>query len=203
MYIKGNDDLSHVFIIKRFDGAMLIDPSHDEASILEAIKGYTLKGILLTHGHIDHTALIDRFNVPIFIHKEDYLLMQDSDQSGAKALKLPLPKHIQQLDIQFIKDQDQIPFMDEKIMVYHTPGHTKGSVCYLYRNELYTGDTLFKGSVGRTDLVGGSNSLLNKSLKRLVTELSQTVKVLPGHDAFSTIKDEKNNNEYIQKILKK
>ena len=203
MYIKGNDDLSHIFILKRFDGAILIDPSHDFPLIEDALKGYTLKAILLTHGHIDHTALIDHFSVPIYMHKDDYLLMQDLDQSGAKALKISLPKNIHGLDTRFVKDLDSIPFMDESITVYHTPGHTKGSVCFLYRSELYTGDTLFKGGVGRTDLVGGSTAQLNKSLKRIITELSQTIKVYPGHDGLTTIKEEKNNNEYIQKILKK
>ncbi len=203
MYIKGNDDLSHVFIIKRFDGAILIDPSHDIAAIENSLKGYSLKAILLTHGHIDHTALIDRFNVPIYMHKDDYLLMQDRDQSGAKELRMTLPKITSETDIRFIKDIDKIPFMDEELTVYHTPGHTKGSVCYLYRNELYTGDTLFKGSVGRTDLVGGSTVQLNKSLKRLMTELSQTIKIYPGHDGFTSLKDEKNQNDYLKKVLKK
>ena len=202
MILRGNDDLSHIYILYRFDGAILIDPSHDLAFIEAALKGYTLKAILLTHGHIDHTALIDHFNVPVYMHKDDYLLMYDADQSGAKSLKMALPK-FKGSDIQFIKDLDKIPFMDETLTVYHTPGHTKGSVCYLYRNELYTGDTLFKGGVGRTDLVGGSTAQLNKSLKRLFTECSQTVKVFPGHDGTTTLKDEKKNNEYIQKILSK
>ncbi|MCU0104650.1 MBL fold metallo-hydrolase [Acholeplasma vituli] len=202
MILRGNDDLSHIYILYRFDGAILIDPSHDLAFIEAALKGYTLKAILLTHGHIDHTALIDHFNVPVYMHKDDYLLMYDADQSGAKSLKMALPK-FKGSDIQFIKDLDKIPFMDETLTVYHTPGHTKGSVCYLYRNELYTGDTLFKGGVGRTDLVGGSTAQLNKSLKRLFTECSQTVKIFPGHDGTTTLKDEKKNNEYIQKILSK
>jgi glyoxylase-like metal-dependent hydrolase (beta-lactamase superfamily II) len=202
MYIKGNDDLSHVYILKRFDGAILIDPSHDEAAILEALKGYTLKAILLTHGHIDHTHLIDKFHVPVYMHKDDFILMQDELQSGAKQLKLQLPK-LHGMDLRYIKDLDNIPFMDESITVYHTPGHTKGSVCYAYRQELYTGDTLFKGAVGRTDLVGGSTNQLNKSIKRLCSELSQTMKVFPGHDGPTTLKDEKQHNEYVVKILKK
>jgi hydroxyacylglutathione hydrolase len=202
MYIKGNDDLSHVYILKRFDGAILIDPSHDESAILETLKGYTLKAILLTHGHIDHTQLIDKFHVPVYMHKDDFILMQDLEQSGAKALKLQLPK-LHGMDLRYIKDLDTIPFMDEFITVYHTPGHTKGSVCYAYRQELYTGDTLFKGGVGRTDLVGGSTSQLNRSIKRICTELSQSMKVFPGHDGPTTIKDEKQHNEYVVKILKK
>jgi hydroxyacylglutathione hydrolase len=202
MILRGNDDLSHIYILHRFDGAILIDPSHDLALIEASLKGYTLKAILLTHGHIDHTALIDHFRVPVYMHKDDYLLMYDIDQSGAKSLKIALPT-FKVSDIQFVKDMDKIPFMDEFITVLHTPGHTKGSVCYLYRNELYTGDTLFKGSVGRTDLVGGSTSQLNKSLKRIFTECSQTTRILPGHDGQTTLKDEKKSNEYVQKILNK
>jgi glyoxylase-like metal-dependent hydrolase (beta-lactamase superfamily II) len=137
------------------------------------------------------------------MHKDDYLLMQDQEQSGAKALKIPLPKAIASMDIRFIKDLDTIPFMDESITVYHTPGHTKGSVCYLYRQELFTGDTLFKSAVGRTDLVGGSANMLQKSMKRLFTDLSQTVKVLPGHDGPTTMKAEKQSNEFVVKTLKK
>jgi glyoxylase-like metal-dependent hydrolase (beta-lactamase superfamily II) len=203
MIIKGNDDLSHVYIIKRFDKAVLIDPSHSYNDIKTQLTGYQLAFILLTHGHIDHTALIGEFNCPIYMHKDDYELSQNDDQNGSKDIKLRRQFDLKKLDVRFITDLAEIDFTDEKIKVYHTPGHTKGSLCYLYRKQLFTGDTLFKDGVGRTDLIGGSTASLNKSLKRLFKDLPQNITILPGHDDQSTLKDELKQNTYIQKIISK
>ncbi|PKK87187.1 MAG: hypothetical protein CVV63_01895, partial [Tenericutes bacterium HGW-Tenericutes-8] len=196
-------DLSHVYIIKRFDKAILIDPSHSINEIKQALTGYDLQYILLTHGHIDHTALIGQFECPIYMHKEDFELAQNDDQNGSKAIKLKRTFDLKKLDVRFLTDLQVLDFADEKIRVYHTPGHTKGGLCFLYRKELYTGDTLFKSGVGRTDLVGGSTSSLNKSLKRLFKDLPQNITLLPGHDEQSTLKDELKQNAYIQKIVSK
>lgn len=203
MFIKGNEDLSHVYIIKRFDKAILIDPGHSLNEINAALSGYKLEFILLTHGHIDHTALIGYFNVPIYMHKDDYELIQNDDQNGSKDIKLKRTFDVKQLDIRFINDLDVIDFQDEKILVYHTPGHTKGGVCYLHRKNLYTGDTLFDNGVGRTDLIGGSTANLNRSLKRLFKDLPNNTSILPGHDGQSSLKDTQKNNPYIKKLLSK
>lgn len=203
MFIKGNEDLSHVYIIKRFDKAILIDPGHSLNEINAALSGYKLEFILLTHGHIDHTALIGYFNVPIYMHKDDYELIQNDDQNGSKDIKLKRTFDVKQLDIRFINDLDVIDFQDEKILVYHTPGHTKGGVCYLHRKNLYTGDTLFDNGVGRTDLIGGSTANLNRSLKRLFKDLPNNTNILPGHDGQSSLKDTQKNNPYIKKLLSK
>lgn len=203
MIIKGNDDLSHIYIIKRFDKAILIDPSHSLNEILAALTGFQLEFILLTHGHIDHTALIGHFNVPIYIHKDDYELMQNDDQNGSKDIKIKRVFDTKKLDIRFINDLETIDFQDEKICVYHTPGHTKGGVCFLHRKNLYTGDTLFDNGVGRTDLIGGSTANLNRSLKRLFKDLPNNTTILPGHDAQSSLKDLPKHNPYIKKLLSK
>ena len=203
MILKGNDDLSHVYIIKKFDQAILIDPSHSLSLIQQALNGYQLKAILLTHGHIDHTALIHEFKVPIYMHKQDYDLMFNDDQNGSKDIKLKRTFEKNNLDIHFVEDKDSIAFLDESIKVIHTPGHTKGGVCFLHRNMLYSGDTLFKGSVGRTDLIGGSTALLNKSIKKLFMELPGLTKILPGHDEPTTLNQEKKDNDYVKKVLSK
>ncbi|MDY0209822.1 MAG: MBL fold metallo-hydrolase [Acholeplasma sp.] len=203
MIIKGNDDLSHVYIIKRFDQAILIDPSHSIDQIEHALQGLKLNLILLTHAHIDHTLLIDLFKVPIYMHKNDYEMLFNDEQNGSKELKIRKKFQKEMLDIRFVDDMQTIVFADESVIVYHTPGHTKGSVCYLHRNMLYTGDTLFKEGVGRTDLVGGSTALLNKSIKKLFSELPQLTKILPGHDESSTMAYEKKHNEYVIKVLQR
>ena len=203
MIIKGNDDLSHVYIIKRFDQAILIDPSHSIDQIEHALQGLKLKLILLTHAHIDHTLLIDLFKVPIYMHKNDYEMLFNDEQNGSKELITRKKFQKEMLDIRFVDDMQTIVFADESVIVYHTPGHTKGSVCYLHRNMLYTGDTLFKEGVGRTDLVGGSTALLNKSIKKLFSELPQLTKILPGHDESSTMAYEKKHNEYVIKVLQR
>lgn len=200
--IKGNDDLSHVYILKRFDQAVLIDPSHSINEIKQAITGLKVSFILLTHGHIDHTALINEFKCPIYMHKDDYELLFNDDQNGAKDLKIKRQFQAKDLDIRFVKDLDTIAFLDAQIVVYHTPGHTKGSLCFLYQKNLYTGDLLFKNGIGRTDLVGGSTASIHRSIKRLFQVLSQTTKFYPGHDEPSSLKEEK-SNAYIQKLLSK
>lgn len=201
--IKGNDDLAHVYILKRFDHCFIIDPAGNYNQIIEQTEGYKIQFILLTHAHADHTELIYLFNCPIYMHKDDYLLLTNDENNGFKDLKLIRKFEVENLDIRFVKDGDMVDFLDQKIEVIHTPGHTKGSLCFLYKNELYTGDTLFQGGVGRTDLFGGSNILLSKSIKKLFQKVPDNTKVYPGHDAITTIKTEKKENKFVKQILQK
>ena len=94
-------------------------------------------------------------------------------------------------------ENDVLNLIGFEFKVIHTPGHTRGSVCYLYKNKLLSGDTLFKNSCGRTDFPTGSPSDMRKSLKRIVSEFSDMIDVYPGHEGKTKIKDEKKNNPYI------
>ncbi|HKL61286.1 MAG TPA: MBL fold metallo-hydrolase [Acholeplasma sp.] len=201
--IKGNDDIATTYILKRFDHAVIIDPGGNYEQISELIEGFKIDYILLTHAHADHLALIGLFNCPVYLHKDDYYLLTDDINNGFKDIKMKRQYDINKIYFKDLKDLEAIDFVDQKIEIIHTPGHTKGSVCFLYNHELFTGDTLFKEGVGRTDLYGGSNTSLTKSIKRLFISMKDNIKILPGHDDLSTIKYEKQHNKYVIQTLKK
>jgi glyoxylase-like metal-dependent hydrolase (beta-lactamase superfamily II) len=196
---KGNEDLSHVYLVCRFDTCVLIDPSHSYDAIVDAIGDKTLAGILLTHAHNDHVELIGYFDVPIYLHIDDaHLLFEDSYNGYAPKVH---PYKRKALDLRYVKDGDHIPFADHTIQVLHTPGHTKGSLSFLYEQKLFTGDTLFKESVGRHDLYSGNLPDLRKSILTLLALPSNT-KIYPGHDEVTTVRYEQKHNPFYAKWMK-
>ncbi len=197
--ILGKDECSHTYVICRFNQCVIIDPSHDMPSILDAVGHKEIVAILLTHAHDDHIDLIGYFDCPIYIHQDDAYLLFENKYNGYIDRKRPF--HKKDLTLVLLKDEDKVPLSDQFIKVIHTPGHTKGSVCYLYQNHLFTGDTLFKSSVGRHDLYSGSLPLLKRSVLKIML-LNNQVKVYPGHDEMTTIRDEKKNNPFYKKWYK-
>ncbi|MBE0700191.1 MAG: MBL fold metallo-hydrolase [Acholeplasmataceae bacterium] len=195
----GNDTISHAYLICRFDQCLIIDPSHDFEAIQQALNGRTLLGILLTHAHSDHVDLIGYFDVPVHVHFDDAHLLFEDQYNGYAPHAHPYKR--KNLRLNYVTHATRIPFADHYVEVFHTPGHTKGSVCYLYDQKLYTGDTLFKGSVGRHDLYSGSLPDLRKSILMLC-DLPANIKVYPGHDEQSTIRYEYQNNPFFLKWSK-
>ena len=196
---KGNKTHAHSYLVCRFDSCFLIDPSHDLEAIYEALKGYKLQGILLTHAHSDHVDLIHMFDVPIYLHLDDAHLLFEDKYNGYYPQKHPYQR--KRLELRYVEDDMKIPLADGFIQVIHTPGHTKGSVCYLYDQKVFTGDTLFKESVGRHDLYSGSLVELRQSVFKLMKLPAQT-KIYPGHDDPSTIRYEIKHNTYYIKWAK-
>ena len=196
---KGNEDLSHVYLICRFDTCVLIDPSHSYDDIVHAIGDKTLTGILLTHAHMDHIDLIGSFDVPIYMHADDAHLLFEDQYNGYAPKTHPYKR--KNLDLRYVKQGDKIPFADHFIDVFHTPGHTKGSLSFLYDQKLYTGDTLFKESVGRHDLYSGNLPELRKSVMALLS-LPSAIKIYPGHDDATTVRYEQKNNVFYVKWMK-
>lgn len=181
---------------------VVIDPGGDAEEIKAALKenGVVTKYIIDTHGHFDHVGangvLKDALGCPVAIHQDDEGLLECAhDQAimfGVKTSRQPKP------DVH-LKDGDDIAFGSLRMRVIHTPGHTRGGVCLHMREQkvLFTGDTLFAGSVGRTDFEGGSTKALMDSIKRKLLTLGDDVMVLPGHGPESTIGEEKDINPYI------
>lgn len=192
-YILGDEDTKKCAII---------DPGGSVIDIFNVIKKHnlTVEYILLTHGHGDHISTVpqikERTDAKVIAHMDDDELLRDKSKNLSN--QLPGPTVEFSAD-ECVKDGDIIKLGNLKIKVIHTPGHTKGGICLKVGNHIFTGDTLFQGSIGRTDFYGGDYKKIMKSLKRLA-KYSDDVIVYPGHGPTSTIGIEKRTNYYMQQV---
>jgi len=181
---------------------LVIDPGDEPDRILELINenNFKVKYILCTHAHLDHVGAVPDIKketgAKIVIHRDEYeIYKRASEQAAIWGYELdPLPEP----EI-FISDGDKLEIGNLKLEVLHTPGHSPGGICLYGEGILITGDTLFAGSVGRTDFYGGDIEKLKRSFKRLIS-LSNKVKILPGHGPESTIGKEKESNFFFYEI---
>ena len=185
----------------RKKSCVLIDPTdYDYFFQLVSFYGFELQAILLTHGHFDHiwglTKVLERYNVPVYMHADDFSMLTDPDINFATQFGIDIPSRFTFSSPVAVKDKQVLKISELQIKVVHTPGHSKGSVCYITRGHLFSGDTLFKCSVGRTDGYGGSYDDLICSVNRLM-KLPDNVKIHPGHGEESTIIFERENNPFI------
>jgi glyoxylase-like metal-dependent hydrolase (beta-lactamase superfamily II) len=194
----------YILTCKKTRESIIIDPGFDskiEANkIIKTINSNNLELTLIlnTHGHPDHTCgnglIKDSFDVPILIHRFDSQMIGGATMENTLlfGLKNPSPKP----DI-LIVDGNTIKFGVIKLKVIHTPGHTRGSVSLLSDKEFFSGDTLFSGSIGRTDLPGSSRYDMEKSLKKIVS-LPEYLLVYPGHGPETNIGLEKDTNPFLR-----
>lgn len=181
--------------------AVLIDASALIPEITDTVKAYgaDVEYILLTHGHFDHimglNELKKALNAKAAICHDD-LIISDNINEFTRLFG-GLCESVPPVYEKFVKDGDIINVGDIKIKVIHTPGHTEGGVCYLIEDKLFSGDTLFKGSVGRTDLFGGNFQELLDSVKNILFKLDDNTTVYPGHGPVTTIGYEKKYNEIL------
>ncbi|MCL2088296.1 MAG: MBL fold metallo-hydrolase [Oscillospiraceae bacterium] len=182
---------NNCYIVHDGKEAAVIDPGFEAETVFDAVKnqGLTLTKILLTHAHYDHidaAPMLARLSgAKIYLHEDDRETLQHSGKIN------PSDNFVDVL----LKDGDTINVGDIKIEVMHTPGHSKGSVCYLCGDAIFTGDTLFKETVGRTDLYGGNYGVLMESLKKL-TSLEGDYRIFPGHESETTLEHERKYNSY-------
>ena len=178
-----------------FDGkdSIIIDPGDDFDLIDNAITQNKLvpSAILLTHGHFDHVGAVkslkEKYNIKVYMNSED--------------LELLSFMRIKDFGIDVdIKELEEICVGNIKIKCIKTPGHSKGSVCYIIDDFLFSGDTLFAGSIGRCDLPGGSPVALLNTLSTIIVKLDDKFIVLPGHGEKSTIAEEKSRNLYLKNL---
>jgi glyoxylase-like metal-dependent hydrolase (beta-lactamase superfamily II) len=189
--------------------AVLIDPGDEVDLLLGAVteSAVEVQAILLTHAHIDHVtgvkAAKDALDVPVYLHHDDLFLYERVVEQAAMfgvTAQQPPP-----VDIYY--DLSPIHFGDYEVQVHHTPGHCPGGVCLQIgrkgeRGEhLFVGDTLFAGSIGRTDLPGGSYEVLMKSITQVLFPLGDAAIVHPGHGSDTTILEERTQNPFVLDYL--
>lgn len=181
--------------------AVLIDATAPVPEFLDTVKnlGLDVEYILLTHGHFDHilglTELKKALGAEAVICHDD-LIISDNINEFTRFFG-GMEESVPPVYEKFIKDGDVITVGNMHIKVIHTPGHTEGGVCYLLNDNLFSGDTLFMGSVGRTDLFGGNFDKLSDSVKNKLFKLDDNIKVYPGHGPKTTIGYEKKHNEIL------
>lgn len=193
-------------VISEAGNAALIDAPQGAERLLAEVKknGAVLKKILLTHGHCDHIEsladIAEETGAEVYVHTLDATKLTDSYTNLSDYFADYLHDAARQYDKALtVNDGDVITLDELSFKVMHTPGHTGGSVCFILGDVIFSGDTLFKGSVGRTDMPDGDTSKLLESLKKLADFKGEyeDYRLLSGHGGESTLNREKNRNPYL------
>lgn len=183
---------------------VIVDPGDEAPRILEAVEqsGARITHILGTHAHLDHVGAVaavkDALGVPFALHSGDFPLLQQLPEHG---LQFGIPGlRVPEVDID-LAETTAIPFGAEEIRAVHTPGHTPGGVTFFFGDQGFFGDSLFQGSVGRTDL-GGDAAVYAKTLREVILALPDETVVYTGHGPDTTIGHERIHNPFLNGALK-
>lgn len=180
---------------------VIIDPGGASEALLKTIeeKGINLKYIILTHGHGDHIGAVNdikkALGVEVIAHEDEKEILENSSYN--LSAMMGMGDYTVVAD-RFVKEDDIIEFGNNKMKVIHTPGHTKGGMSLFIRDHLFTGDTLFQGSIGRTDFYSGNMDEIIDSINLKLIPLGDKVVVLSGHGEVTDIYSEKISNPYIK-----
>jgi len=194
---------------------IIVDPGQESIDgVHELIREHRLApaAVLLTHGHIDHVwsvaPLSSEFDIPALIHVDDRYRLTDPAGTSIVAAReqlMAMTKNSLELtepsDVRLLADEQVVDLAGMSFTVRHAPGHTEGSVVFEIDDVMFSGDVLFAGSIGRTDLPGGSHEQMIASLRRVIVPAHDDVTVLPGHGPQTTIGSEKATNPYLRPLL--
>jgi hydroxyacylglutathione hydrolase len=197
----------YVVACDRTREAVIIDPGDEVDMLLDVVarQSLSVQRILLTHAHVDHVTGVPRakraLQVPVYLHRDDQFLYDAAPQQaayfGLHCDPLPPVDHYYEMS-------RSLPFGDYDVGIHHTPGHCPGGVCLAIgakaaaKEDLFVGDTLFAGSIGRTDLPGGDYQTLIRSIREVLFAFADNARVYSGHGPVTTIKTERETNPFLQ-----
>ena len=181
---------------------LIIDPGDESGRIIQTVEeiGFKPSAILLTHGHCDHIGALkdvkEKWNLPVYIGRGEESYLSDPILNGSGFFDSPI--NAPKADF-LVEDENLYSFDTIDLRVLLTPGHTLAGVCYLDESEgvLFCGDTLFQGSIGRTDLPGGSFEILIESIQKKILTLPDNIICFPGHGAATTVGAERTGNPFL------
>jgi glyoxylase-like metal-dependent hydrolase (beta-lactamase superfamily II) len=194
---------------------LIVDPGQESIDgVHEIVREHRLApaAVLLTHGHIDHVwsvaPLSSEFGIPALIHPDDRYRLADpagTSIAAARETLLAMTKNSLELtepsDVRLLQDEQALDLAGLRITVRHAPGHTEGSVVFELDEVMLSGDVLFAGSIGRTDLPGGDHARMVDSLRRVILAAPDDMVVLPGHGGQTTIGEERATNPYLLPLV--
>lgn len=201
---------TNCYIVSKNNNCLIIDPGGDAHMIKDYVtqKDLTPKAVLLTHAHFDHIGAVSEirstYDIDVYLHTEEQDWLGNPELNRS-ALFLGEDAGYQMDDPEHLLEPGELSIADFNMEVIHTPGHSPGSVTFVFKEErcIVSGDVLFQRGIGRTDLPGGSMELLAKSIVTQLYALDDTYIVYPGHGPATNIKDEKQLNPFTRQFYKK
>ncbi len=192
---------------------VIVDPGMPDVSLQveDLVHHHDLKPVaaIFTHGHLDHTFSIvpiaDGYGIPAYIHAEDRGLLKHPEKalSSQFAQQVAGMDFAEPKDVRELRNGDEIEIVGVKLTAIHAPGHTRGSLIFSISDEIIiTGDVLFAGSIGRTDLPSGSAKDMENTLRKKIWPLADSLRVLPGHGPETTIGRERAHNPYLKNVMR-
>ncbi len=183
---------------------LIIDPGEEETKLRQFIeqKRLTPTAIILTHAHFDHIGAVDpirdHYKIPVYVHEEEKKWLSDSSKNGSSLFQGIQPITVRDAD-HLYDTQGECTIGGFSFQLFETPGHSPGSVSFYFKQSgvVIAGDTLFQGSIGRTDLPRGNHDVLIKSIHQKLLTLPEDTYVLPGHGPVTTISQEMNTNPFL------
>ncbi|UXU85110.1 MBL fold metallo-hydrolase [Mammaliicoccus sciuri] len=194
---------TNCYILEGENELLVIDPGDNGDFLNKQIKQYHKKvsAVLLTHAHFDHIGAVDdvanEFDVKVYVHPEEKSWLTDTEKNGSKKFEMYQLPQVVQHTVPQIMEPGEYEIGEFNFEAIHTPGHSPGSLSFVFGDFAIVGDTLFKGGIGRTDLYKGDTQTLLNSIEDKLLELDPNTTIFPGHGPETTIADEEMTNPYL------